>query len=239
MNTEPWRRVAPIAIPTEPSIADALDLASDDDVVALVHANLLPRDPAQRGAWAKLWAIIAADEDLTTLVGDAIDGWLDQADQAEATETDPKTLKRIAKFRQTAEAALDRLDQPLAWAGPIARRYNRPARHTLDALVSAITTHRANTSAPRAADHDLWSLLDQLHLDPDADPETTERIPDITIDDDALADTGPWGAKYTQPGRTTIATILDAVDHHREATAQTTPADQQLWTTVDHIADRH
>ncbi|MDN5564100.1 MAG: hypothetical protein L0G49_10085, partial [Luteococcus sp.] len=65
MNTEPWRRVAPITIPTEPSIAEALDTTSDDDAVALVHANLLPRDPTHHGVWTKLWAIIAADENLT------------------------------------------------------------------------------------------------------------------------------------------------------------------------------
>lgn len=238
MNTEPWRRVAPIAIPTQPSIAGALDTTSDEDVVALVHANLLPRDPAQRGAWAKLWATIAADENLTNLVSEALDSWLDQADDAEDTETDPKTLKRIAKFRQTAESALDRLDQPLAWAGPVARRYNRPARRTLDDLVTAITGHRDNTAITRATDQDLWAVLAELHLDPDSELDLAARIPNPEIDEDALAETGDWGAKFMQPGRTAIAEILDAVDQHREDTADATSTDLKLWDTVDRIADR-
>lgn len=238
MNTEPWKRVAPIAIPTELSIAEALDTASDDDVVALVHANLLPRDPAQRGAWAKLWATIAADENLTNLVGDALDSWLDQADQAEATETDPKALKRIAKFRQTAESALDRLDQPLAWAGPVARRYNRPSRRTLDDLVHEIATHRDNTATARATDRDLWAVLAEVHLDPDSDLDLAALIPNIEIDDDALAETGDWGAKFMQPGRTAIAELIDAVDQHREDTADATTTDLALWASVDRIADR-
>lgn len=235
MTTEPWRRVAPITIPTEPSIAEALDLASDDDVIALAHANLLPRDPAQRRTWGKLWATIAADEKLTNLVGDALEGWLDQAEAAEGSETDPKTLKRIAKFQQTAGEALDRLDQPLAWAGPVARRYNRPSRRTLDDLVTAIATHRDNTATPRATDRDLWSVLAELHLDPDSDLDATARIPSLVNDDDALVDTGEWGEKFQQPGRTAIAMILDAVDDHREDTAEATPTDQQLWKAIDRI----
>lgn len=238
MNTEPWRRVAPITIPTEPSIAEALDTTSDDDVVALVHANLLPRDPTYRGAWTKLWAIIAADENLTNLVGDALEDWLDQADQAESTETDPKTLKRIAKFRKTAEAALNRLDQPLAWAGPVARRYNRPARRTLDDLVHEITTHRDNTAVARATDQDLWSVLAELDLDPDSDLDPSAPIPDLEPDDDALAETGDWGAKFMQPGRTAIAEILAAVDQHCEDTADATSTDRELWAAVDRITDR-
>lgn len=167
MLAEPWARVPAVEIPSG-NLAEALGGMPDDELEALIQANLLPRDPKDRRRWEVLWGIISGSPQLTDRVGDIVEAWLDTCEEAvEAGRVDERGQKRITKFVTNCEAALDRLDQPLAWLGPRARQFNPAARKLIDELVQAIDLHRTNTVTPSDQDQHLWQVLTALNLDPD------------------------------------------------------------------------
>ncbi len=159
---EPWKRVEPISLPSS-RIEQRLLAMSPDDFAALVHANLLPRHPEGRELFRIVWGTIAANDELADRTADLLEEWI--ATSQQAVGTDPTTDRRVAKFIQTANAALDRIDQPLAWAGPEARKYNLPARGVIEKLVDAIDTHRSTTPNPTPEDRQLWAVLGAVGLD--------------------------------------------------------------------------
>lgn len=231
MTTEPWRRVEPVAIPTDADLATALLNLNDDDYATLLLANLLPR-PDQHKRWKSMWAAIAGDETLTRRTTDQINQWLETsyAAQAAAEESvdDVKTFKRITKFIVQAEDSLDRLDQPLAWAGPAAKPYNRPSRKAIELLADAIRNHRIATGDPRPADLAVWGALEPLGIDPDAPLAAPSFVEEV---DNPLHWAPKAAAKYTEPGRSTIHTLVVAITNHRFSTPAPTPVDQELWKT--------
>ncbi len=167
MIETPWLRTPAIAIPTQPTIGDALRDLDSENLAALIQANLLPRDPQRREEWAQMWAEIAADQDLTDEVSELLESWLEISQRAAQADPDPKTAKRIDKFIGTVQAGLDRLDKPLAWLGPQALRYDPRSRRDIERLIDAIDQHRTRTTQPTPHDRDLWAVLAQLHLDPE------------------------------------------------------------------------
>lgn len=167
MIPEPWKRVGAVAIP-EGNLTDILLEMPQEEFGRLIHANLAPRDPsgAGRQPWSLLWATVAGDQDLTDSATEHLQSWKD-ACTAAAPTADANTARRISKFQRQADEALNRLDQPLAWAGVAAVKFNVPARRVIEQLVDAICAHRNSTTDPTDSDRALWAAMDALGLDPD------------------------------------------------------------------------
>lgn len=161
MLDQPWARVKnPTPIPAG---VDAVMLEELDDIAfaELLRDNLLPRTPAERGAWERLWDVLYADDDLAERAFDTLEVFLDQINALKADPAaDEISLKRAKKFEQHVESAWARLQSSEKL--PTAVKVRR--------LVFAITKHRALTrqhGETTERDEELWRALERLGLDPD------------------------------------------------------------------------
>ncbi|MEU0497927.1 hypothetical protein [Mycobacterium sp. NPDC006124] len=141
------------------------------DVV--IRSHLVPRHPQDKrymGAFRTFWRALAfADR---RGVYTMLERWLADADAelagAALSEEDVAVLRR---FRGDVDGALNRLkradDEPMAWAGAEFSKYAPEERVMLEALIGAISLHRAGD----LADDELYAILGSLDVDP-ADRDT-------------------------------------------------------------------
>ena len=172
----PWARVkdpTPIPDPVDP---EAIRVLSADQLRLLVRDNLLPRedDVEGRARWAKLWAVLADDPELTELAFDVLEDLMDVTEDAiEDDALDQVASKRARKFLRTCEEAWSRLqideERPLGWAGRRATTLDPLSRRVLEQLVLAIAGHRHDVTRrgdPKQIDQRLWAVLADVDLDP-------------------------------------------------------------------------
>ncbi|MCT1516524.1 hypothetical protein [Dietzia cercidiphylli] len=161
---DPWSRVkTPIPLPRlDYPTLKALD---EHQFATLLRDHLIPRAGINPGAFRQLWALLGSAAGLADRTADQLEEFLDQAESLDTDHLDDTTARRVDKFTRQVEQAYDRLERretaPLAWAGPIATRYNDTARATIDALVTAIHHHRTHGDDAR-----LYAVLEELGLDP-------------------------------------------------------------------------
>lgn len=161
MLEQPWARVKnPTPIP---AAVDAARLHELDDIAfaELLRDNLLPRTPAVRGEWQRLWDVLFDDDDLANRAFDVLESFLGQITALRSSpDIDEVALKRSKKFELHVEAAWSRLQNT----------DRLPAPTVVRRLVFAITKHRALTRQhDEVTDHDeeLWRTLSRLGLDPE------------------------------------------------------------------------
>ena len=173
---EPWARVKdPTPIP-EPLTPDALLEMSGDELAELLRGNLGPRSEhsEDRTRWARLWSLLAADDELADRSFDALEQMLDVTAAALAGPDLPDAARRRARIFQTrCEDSWRRLEvketPALGWAGERAESFNAEARKVIALLVGAIAQHRSTRTENHAVDEvdkALWRSLRRVGLDP-------------------------------------------------------------------------
>ncbi len=179
MPARPWERVPePVALPAGMSV-DVLVALEEGEFRRLVRDHLLPRDgngssKTARGQWARLWGMLAADDDLADRTFDALEVMATDTEKALVDEKlSAEQARRARKFLLHCDQAADRLEvrgdgRPLAWAGRAGTGFNAPARKVIDRLVGAVAEHRAaiGTGRELVADQRLWAALGEVGLDP-------------------------------------------------------------------------
>lgn len=166
---EPWRRnKTPAPLPANPADARTVSELADPELAAIIRDNLLPRSngAGDTAAWRSFWNTLTFDPTLNNRANEIIDVYIEQSSAAlEAGKLDDAQYKRAAKFHDLCVHALDRLDKvvddPLAWAGSRAARFNPRSREVINTLVQAISAHREDNDDPK-----LWAVLAEVRLDP-------------------------------------------------------------------------
>lgn len=175
-QSPPWARIRE-PIPFPPTLTADTLLGLDDSTFArLVRDHQLPRDQPGRHAWSRLWAILAAEDQLAERAHTVLDELADQTDEALAAGLDEAQQKRARKFLLLCEQSIDRIaepppeDEPLAWAGRRVLRFTPASRRVIDDLVQAIDRHRRDTRTlgpDEEQDRRLWAVLDSVGLNPE------------------------------------------------------------------------
>ncbi|RDH75322.1 hypothetical protein DVS77_26845 [Mycolicibacterium moriokaense] len=176
---QPWYPPAtPVEFPEgrlTPAWVGKVAKSKHGDIV--IRSHLVPRHPQDKrymGAFRTFWRALAfADRKGVYAM---LERWLADADAELAgtglTDEDAAVLRR---FRGDVDGALNRLrradDEPMAWAGAEFSKYAPEERVMLEALIGAITLHRAGD----LSDDELYSILGSLDVDPaDRDTGITE-----------------------------------------------------------------
>lgn len=173
---EPWARVkdpTPIPDPLTPAV---LLQMSEAELAELLRGNLGPRSehPDDRTRWARLWSLLADDDELADRSMDALEQMLDTTAAALAEQDLPYAAARRARSFQTrCEDSWRRLEvketDALAWAGERAESFNSEARKVIATLVGAIAQHRSTRTEHHdvdGVDKALWRSLRRVGLDP-------------------------------------------------------------------------
>lgn len=177
MLDRPWDRVKdPTPIPARLSESTLVEMA-EDGFATLLRDNLLPRQ--DRAAWRELWDLLDGDDDLADRALDVLEDFERQTSRHLAEEADDERDRaRATKFLQVLSQALSRLDndsqegrrrdEPLAWAGRRAERFNPLGRRVIEQLVFAVDQHRAQVGEreARPEDLELWRVLGEIRFDP-------------------------------------------------------------------------
>lgn len=172
---QPW---FPPATPVEfpegrltPSWVGKVAKSKNGDIV--IRSHLVPRHPKDKrymGAFRTFWRAMAfADRKGVYAM---LERWLADA-EAELANPDlsDDDAVFVRRFRGDVDGALKRLsranDEPMAWAGAEFSKYAPEERVMLEALIGAITLHRAGD----LSDDELYTILGSLDVDP-ADRDT-------------------------------------------------------------------
>jgi len=172
---QPWYPPAtPVEFPEgrlTPAWVGKVAKSKHGDIV--IRSHLVPRHPQDKrymGAFRTFWRALAfADRKGVYAM---LERWLADADAELASTglTDEET-GILRRFRGDVDGALNRLrradDEPMAWAGAEFSKYAPEERVMLEALIGAITLHRAGD----LSDDELYSILGSLDVDP-ADRDT-------------------------------------------------------------------
>ncbi|KKF02917.1 hypothetical protein [Mycolicibacterium obuense] len=172
---QPWYPpVTPVEFPEgrlTPAWVGKVAKSKHGDIV--IRSHLVPRHPQDKrymGAFRTFWRALAfADRKGVYAM---LERWLADADAELASTglTDEET-GILRRFRGDVDGALNRLrradDEPMAWAGAEFSKYAPEERVMLEALIGAITLHRAGD----LSDDELYSILGSLDVDP-ADRDT-------------------------------------------------------------------
>lgn len=167
----PWQRVkTPVELPAISTAGDLQAIAGTAVFEEILRDHLDPRsrDVEYGARWRKFWGVIGFDRSLSDTAGTILESFLSAAERhLDEEDLDSEERKRVDKFADRCDRALDRLDRtregPLAWAGQRAVEFNPRAREVIEVLVQAIATHRRTGDGPA-----LWNVLAELHLDPDS-----------------------------------------------------------------------
>ncbi len=171
VGPSPWMRVKdPTPLPKDPSptkLANSLRDCDDEVLGRLIRDHLVPLsdETAYRRGWNAFWRALGFDPVLRARADTILDGFLDVAEAAlDAGGQDAAQVKRTEAFFERCENALDRIlkreDEPLAWAGAAAVRYNPVSRKVIDQLATAIAQHRRDLDNAV-----LWSTFDDVLRD--------------------------------------------------------------------------
>lgn len=170
---QPWARVknpCPIPAPVDEVVYRVLD---DDSLAQVIRDHILPRseDAPYREAWAQLWALLEADDDLADRALDVLEDFIDGTEaDIDGGELSSQQLRRARMYLKRFSDRWERLDNanpvPLQWAGKAAEGLPMPARRVVEKLVNAIDAHRAGTTNPTTVDKTLWGILAKTGLDP-------------------------------------------------------------------------
>jgi hypothetical protein len=180
--TQPWfPPEQPVDFPSSrltPAWVGKVAKSANVDVV--IRSHLVPRNASDKrymGAFRTFWRALAFANRKN--VEAMLQRWLADADAQLADPTvtdDEKTV--VKRFRGDVDGALNRLararTEPMAWAGAEFSKYAPEERVMLEALIGAITLHRAG----ELTDAELHTILGCLDVDPqDRDsPITAESL---------------------------------------------------------------
>jgi hypothetical protein len=141
------------------------------DVV--IRSHLVPRHPQDKrymGAFRTFWRALAFADRRGVYA--MLERWLGDADaELAGTPLSEEDVAVLRRFRGDVDGALNRLkradDEPMAWAGAEFSKYAPEERVMLEALIGAISLHRAGD----LSDDELYAILGSLDVDP-ADRDT-------------------------------------------------------------------
>lgn len=172
---QPWYPPAtPVEFPEgrlTPAWVGKVAKSKHGDIV--IRSHLVPRHPQDKrymGAFRTFWRALAfADRKGVYAM---LERWLADADaELAGTGLTDEETSFLRRFRGDVDGALNRLrradDEPMAWAGAEFSKYAPEERVMLEALIGAITLHRAGD----LSDDELYSILGSLDVDP-ADRDT-------------------------------------------------------------------
>lgn len=172
---QPWYPPAtPVEFPEgrlTPAWVGKVAKSKHGDIV--IRSHLVPRHPQDKrymGAFRTFWRALAfADRKGVYAM---LERWLADADaELAGTGLGDDDTAVLRRFRGDVDGALNRLrradDEPMAWAGAEFSKYAPEERVMLEALIGAITLHRAGD----LSDDELYSILGSLDVDP-ADRDT-------------------------------------------------------------------
>ena len=172
---QPWYPPAtPVEFPEgrlTPAWVGKVAKSKHGDIV--IRSHLVPRHPQDKrymGAFRTFWRALAfADRKGVYAM---LERWLADADaELAGTGLTDEETGFLRRFRGDVDGALNRLrradDEPMAWAGAEFSKYAPEERVMLEALIGAITLHRAGD----LSDDELDSILGSLDVDP-ADRDT-------------------------------------------------------------------
>jgi len=176
---QPWFPPAtPVEFPEErltPAWAGKVAKSASGDIV--IRSHLVPRHPKDKrymGAWRTFWRAMAfADRKGVYAM---LERWLADAEAELASPTiSEEDAPYVRRFRGDVDGALQRLsranDEPMSWAGAEFSKYAPEVRVMLEALIGAISLHRAGD----LSDDELYAILGSLDVDPaDRDTGITE-----------------------------------------------------------------
>ncbi|WP_099020855.1 hypothetical protein [Mycolicibacterium palauense] len=172
---QPW---FPPATPVEfpegrltPAWVGKVAKSKHGDVV--IRSHLVPRHPQDKrymGAFRTFWRALAFADRRGVYA--MLERWLADADaELAGTALSEEDVAVLRRFRGDVDGALNRLkradDEPMAWAGAEFSKYAPEERVMLEALIGAISLHRAGD----LADDELYAILGSLDVDP-ADRDT-------------------------------------------------------------------
>lgn len=172
---QPWYPPAtPVEFPEgrlTPAWVGKVAKSKHGDIV--IRSHLVPRHPQDKrymGAFRTFWRALAfADRKGVYAM---LERWLADTDaELAGTGLTDEETGILRRFRGDVDGALNRLrradDEPMAWAGAEFSKYAPEERVMLEALIGAITLHRAGD----LSDDELYSILGSLDVDP-ADRDT-------------------------------------------------------------------
>lgn len=172
---QPWFPPAtPVGFPEgrlTPAWVGKVAKSKHGDIV--IRSHLVPRHPQDKrymGAFRTFWRALAFADRRGVYA--MLERWLDDADaELAGTALSEEDVVVLRRFRGDVDGALNRLkradDEPMAWAGAEFSKYAPEERVMLEALIGAISLHRAGD----LSDDELHAILGSLDVDP-ADRDT-------------------------------------------------------------------